>query len=300
VDPSRPSVATLADFLVFLHDVRNLAPSTIASYRSSLAGVLGSVDGVPLGHHPALSQLIRSLSVARPPRRPVVPAWDLATVLLSLAELPLPTSWIARSDRLAFTCKLAFLLALATGKRRSELQALSRDPRDLRFTDQGVWLRTVPGFLPKVAIPGHDPAAFFVPTLVPDPSSTERDLRLCPVTCLRLYLRLTGGLKDDTRLLQKVRGSGPPSAQSVSRWIVQCIQDNHQEVPGAAHAHEVRRMAASWAFQAGHHSMEDILMAGWWSSPVTFTRFYLAHLHPQPDGRFRLTPVVAGRQIPVG
>ena len=177
-----------ADFLVFLHDVRNLAPSTIASYRSSLAGVLVSVDGVPLGHHPALLQLIQSVGVAQPPRRPIVPAWDLVTVLLSLAELPMPTSWISRFDRLALTCKLAFLLALATGKQRSELQALSRDPRDLCFTDQGVWLRTVPGFLPKVAVPGHNPAAFFVPALVPDPGTTGQDLNMCLVNCLGQYL----------------------------------------------------------------------------------------------------------------
>ena len=67
-----------------------------------------------------------------------------------------------------------------------------------------------------------------------------------------------------------------------------------------AHAHEVRRVAASWAYQAGHHSLEEVLSAGWWASSSTFTRFYLAHLHPQPDGLFRFTPVVAGRLIPIG
>ena len=197
------------------------------------------------------------------------------------------------------TTKLAFLLALATGKRRSELQALSRDPRDLRFTSQGVWLRTIAGFLPKTAIPGHDPAPFFASSLVPDEASQEQDLRLCPVRTLQHYLGLTGGLQDGLRLFRKIRGGGAPSADTVARWVVHAIQAAYDEAP-SAHAHEVRRTAASWAYQAGHHSLEEILLAGWWANHSTFTRYYLAHLHPQPDGRYRFTPVVAGRQIPLG
>lgn len=300
MDPQHPSVAGLADFLVHLHDERGLAPTTIASYRSSLAGVLGAVDGVPLGHHPTLSRLLRSLAIAQPSNRPRIPAWDVSRVLEFLASRPDPPEISSRADRTFLTIKLAFLLALATGKRRSELQALSRDPRDLRTTPQGVWLRTIAGFLPKTAIPGHDPAPFFISSLVPAEESREQDLRLCPVSCLRHYLALTGDLQAGQRLFRKIRGGGSPSADSVSRWIVQSIKLAYDTELPQAHAHEVRRVAASWAYQAGHHSLEDILMAGWWASHSTFTRYYLAHLHPQPDGQYRFTPIVSGRQIPVG
>ena len=294
-----PTLAVLADFFVYLHEDRKFAPSTIASYRSSLASTLGAVEGVPLGQHPTLSRLLRSFSLSHTRARPRVPAWDLSRVLTFLASRPDPTTLTSRADRTFLTLKLAFLLALATGKRRSELQALSRDPRDLRTADSGIWLRTIAGFLPKASVPGHDPAAFFVPSLVPDPASQERDFRLCPVRTLQHYLDLTGGLQEG-RLFQKIRGSGPPSAASVARWIVQCIRLAHDSDSTPAHAHEVRRLAASWAYQAGRHSLEEILLAGWWASASTFTRFYLAHLHPQPDGLFRLAPVVAGRQIPIG
>ena len=294
-----PAVATLAEFLVYLHEERGLAPATVAAYRSSLAGTLGAVEGVPLGQHPTLSRLLRSMAIHQPRVRPRVPAWDLSRVLDFLASRPDPDTLVTRADRTFLTHKLAFLLALATGKRRSELQALSRDPRDIRSTEEGIWLRTVAGFLPKTAVPGHDPAPFFVPSLVPAEDTQERDSRLCPVTCVRHYVQLTGGLQEG-RLFQKIRGSGPPSADSVARWITQCIRMAHDTESLTAHAHEVRRVAASWAYQAGHHSLEEILLAGWWASHSTFTRFYLAHLHPQPDGHFRLTPVVAGRQIPVG
>ena len=294
-----PTVTTLADFLVHLHEERGFAPSTVASYRSSLAGTIGPVEGVPLGQHPTLSRLLRSMAMSHTRVRPRVPAWDLSRVLDFIASRPDPTSMSTQADRTFLTLKLAFLLALATGKRRSELQALSRDPRDLRSTEDGVWLRTVAGFLPKTAIPGHDPAPFFVSSLVPTEATRERDLRLCPVSCLSHYVTLTEGLQEG-RLFRKIRGSGPPSVDSVSRWITQCIQMAYDTESPQAHAHEVRRVAASWAYQAGQHSLEEILLAGWWANHSTFTKFYLAHLHPQPDGQFRLTPVVSGRQIPVG
>ena len=285
--------------MVFLNDVRGFAPQTIASYRSSLAAVIGSIDGVPLGHHPTLSRLLRSLTLARPRTRPQVPAWDLSRVLQFLASRPDPADWSNREANQFFTCKLAFLLALATGKRRSELQALSRDPRDLRLSPQGAWLRTVAGFLPKAALPGHDPAPFFVSTLSPEEASSSTDERLCPVQCLGLYIRLTGGLQEGHRLFRLIRGDGAPSSDTLARWIVWAIRSAHDDPTPGAHAHQVRRLAASWAYQGGRHSLEEVLAAGWWASQNTFTRLYLAHLHPQPDGRYHFTPVVAGRQIPI-
>ena len=300
MDPLHPTVAAVADFLVYLHEDRGFAPTTVASYRSSLGGVLGPVEGVPLGQHPTLSRLLRSMSVSHPRSRPRVPSWDLSRVLDFLASRPNPSSLDRRDDRSFLTVKLGFLLALATGKRRSELHALSRDPQDFRHTPDGIWLRTMAGFLPKTAVPGHDPAPFFMPCLRPEAATLERDERLCPVSTLLLYVRLTGGLQSGQRLFQKIRGSGSPSADSVSRWITQCIRLAHDTDLPQVHAHEVRRMAASWAYQAGVHSLEEILLAGWWASHSTFTRFYLAPLHPQPDGLFRLTPIVSGRQIPVG
>ena len=179
------------------------------------------------------------------------------------------------------------------------MQALSRDPRDLRITPEGAWLRTVAGFLPKASAPGHDPAPFFIAALdlTGDPSPEE--VLLCPVQCLSLYVHLTGVLQDGQRLLRLVRGDGAPSVDSVARWIVWAIKSAHDEPATQAHAHEVRRLAASWAYHGGRHSLEEVLAAGWWASQNTFTRFYLAHLHPQPDGRYRFNPVIAGRQVPI-
>ena len=97
-----------------------------------------------------------------------------------------------------------FLLAQASSCRRGELQALSRDPRDLIFSDRGLSLRTVPGFLAKSAIPGMDPAPFFVPALTPFSGNDSADRLLCPVRMVRLYLDFSGGLVPKQRLFVKV------------------------------------------------------------------------------------------------
>ena len=80
-------------------------------------------------------------------------------------------------------------------------------------------------------------------------------------------------------------------------WIIWAIKEAHDGQAARAHAHEVRRLAASWAYNGGRHSLEEVLAAGWWASLSTFTRFYLAHLHPQPNGHYRFNPVIASRQV---
>lgn len=298
-DPSSASISTLAEFLVFLFEVKHFNPRTIANYRSSLAAVLGSVEGVPVSLNPVLSNLIKAFNSTRPLERPRVPEWDLAKVLRHLrSPYYEPPSWDTVEARMRCTQKTAFLVALAKTDRRGELQALSRDSRDLIFTDSGMSMRTIPGFLPKAGIPGMDPAPFLVPSLTPFSGSDNDDRLLCPVRMVRKYLAFTGGPRPKERLFLKVKGQGHPSAQTVAHWISACVRAAHQDTPGLhISAHEVRRMSASWAFHGGVHSTEDILLAGSWASHSTFTSFYLANIRLQPDGRRRLHPIVAGKQL---
>ena len=299
IDPSQTTVQQIADFLVYLHEEKSFAPSTIANYRTSIASTLGSVDGVPLSMHPCLSHLIKAFTSARPPGRPRVPEWDLSRVLriLRSAEFE-PPRWDTQQNRMRCTWKTVFLLALATSSRRGELQALSRSPRDLIFSDAGMSMRVVPGFLAKTAVPGMDPAPFMIPSLEPFSGRDTADRLLCPVRMVRKYLEFTGGLTPKARLFKKVRGEGSPTAQTISSWIKACVKFTHQHRPDVrVVAHEVRRMSASWAFHGGAHSVDDILQAGTWASHTTFTSFYLADVRLQPDGKYRMHPIVARRQL---
>lgn len=299
VDPGQASVHQIADFLVYLHEVKSYAPSTIANYRTSIASTLGSVDGVPLSLHPCLSKLIKAFASARPTTRPRVPEWDLSRVLRMLRSTDFePPRWDTRQDKMRCTWKTVLLLALATSSRRSELQALSRDPRDLVFSSTSMSMRVVPGFLAKTAIPGMDPAPFTIPALEPFSGRDGDDRLLCPVRMVKKYLKFTGGLVPKERLFKKVRGEGHPSSQTVAAWIKACVRFAHQHRPDLhVSAHEVRRMSASWAFHGGAHSVDDILQAGTWATTSTFTSFYLADVRLQPDGRFRMQPIVARKQL---
>jgi len=294
---SNATVLDLAEFLVYLFEVLKLAPSTIANYKSALAPAVGSCDGFPACSHPCLSNLLKSFKKASVPRRIRVPDWDLSFVLEKLRQPPFePLSWGDKESRTRVTLKTVFLLALASAKRRGELQALSRDAQDLIFSKSGVHLRTVAGFLPKVAVNDHDPKPFFIPRLTPFSGQDSDDRLLCPVRALKFYVTATGGHKPEARLFCKIQGEGMVSSQTISSWIVRCIRLCYdRDIP--AHAHEVRRVAVSWAYKGGVHCINDILCAGTWASHSTFSSFYLADVRLQPNNKFRLHPVVAGKQV---
>ena len=57
-------------------------------------------------------------------------------------------------------------------------------------------------------------------------------------------------------------------------------------------AHQVRAMAASWALH-NKASMDEIMNACSWKSPMTFTQFYLKDLALIRDQMYHLGPVVS-------
>lgn len=290
----------LADFLVYLYEECGLSPGTIANYKSALAPSVSSVGGMSSAQHPCFAQLLKAFKKSSVPHRIRVPEWDLSFVLSKLRSPPFePMSWADKDSRTRVTYKTVFLLALASARRRGELQAISRDEVDIIFSAKGVSLRTVAGFLPKSAIQDHDPQPFFIPALIPFTGRDTTDRFLCPVRTLRFYLRVTGGNRPGDRLFQKIVGNGSVSAQTISNWIVRCIRLCYSDPSVPVHAHEVRRMAASWAYISGSHSLNDILCSGSWASHTTFSSFYLADVVPQINDQYRFHPVVAGKQISI-
>ena len=120
---SSPSLARLADFLVWLWEVKKFSVPTIKAYRSMLSAVFRFK--IPsISSDPSLKDLIRSFAIQRPRCSSSFPAWDLDVVLkhlMSSAYEPLE-----QQDLRTITKKALFLVALATAKRVGELHALSR------------------------------------------------------------------------------------------------------------------------------------------------------------------------------
>src|SRR5207253_7197085 len=114
-----------------------------------------------------LSNLIRNFGLERPLTRLFFPKWDLALVLRSLLEAPYEP--LATATLSVLTQKTVFLVALASGRRRSELQALSVEPTLLRFLNDGNCVSLLPrlSFLAKTRRPDILPDPVVILALTP-------------------------------------------------------------------------------------------------------------------------------------
>ena len=182
----------IADFLLTLFRERNLAPGTIAGYRSALASVFAVHGRQGVGSDPSLSAMIRGFGLDRPRTRQLAPQWNLAFVLESLTRAPYEP--LENSSLKFLTFKTVFLIALASGRRRSEVHALSCLPSCLRWSRgySAVSLVTDPVFLAKNQVPGFSPEPIRIPSLASVVGSSD-DRLLCPCRALRFYLDKTRG-----------------------------------------------------------------------------------------------------------
>ena len=119
-----------------------------------------------------------------------MPSWNLSLVLQQLTKAPFEPMRKASLKHLTF--KTVFLLALGSGKRRSEIHAwLYKNIRHQENWSQ-VSLYPSPSFLSKnqLARDGSaSVASVVIPALAPSLDRSLRDDKsLCPVQALRYYL----------------------------------------------------------------------------------------------------------------
>ena len=107
----------------FLHSICETSlrrPSTIDGYRTAIVDTLG-----PVGHHIAqssdLNRLLSSFHRDRPKSSRNLRKWNLSVVPNELTKAPFEP--MKDTDLKHLTLKTAFLLALASGKRCSEIHA---------------------------------------------------------------------------------------------------------------------------------------------------------------------------------
>ncbi|PJE78104.1 hypothetical protein CI610_02969 [invertebrate metagenome] len=132
VDPVKAYIQLIADFLLSLFRDRSLAPGTVAGYRSALASIFSVLDRPEVGSSPSLSAMIRGFRLDQPRVRQLAPQWDLSFVLDSLTKAPFEP--LGSASLKFITLKTVFLVALAPGRRGSEVHALSYFPSYLRWS----------------------------------------------------------------------------------------------------------------------------------------------------------------------
>ena len=192
VDFRSPSISHIADFLLYLFKERNLQPSTIEGYRTAIADMVGN-DRLAISKDENLSRLLDSFHRDKPKGRRGIPFWNLSLVLHQLTKAPFEPLRKVSLKHLTF--KTVFLLALGSGKRRSEIHAwLFKNIRHQENWTQ-VSLYPSPSFISKNQLAKEGSASVapvVIPALAPSlDRSLGEDKSLCPVRALRYYLDRT-------------------------------------------------------------------------------------------------------------
>ena len=305
VDFRAPPLKAIADFLLHLFQDRKLQPSTIDGYRSAIADKLGN-STINVSKDENLTRLLDSFHRDRPKGRRGIPYWNLSLVLHQLTKAPFEPLKEASLKHLTFT---VFLLALGSGKRRSEIHAWLQKNIRHQSDWSTVSLYPSPSFLSKNQLAKEGPdsvAPVVIPALAPTlDKSLKCDRSLCPVRALRYYLDRTSDLRQNKELVFVSFKKGfdkDISPATISSWIKQtvilCYELSDQEALTLhqVKAHDVRAFAASKAFQSVV-SLEQILSACHWKSHNTFTQFYLNYVAWADTELFHLGPVVAAQQV---
>ena len=120
VDFRAPPVKSVADFLMYLFEDWKLQPSTIDGYRSAIADKLGN-STLNISKDENLTRLLDSFHRDRPKGRRGIPSWNLSLGLHQLTKAPFEPIKEASLKHLTF--KTVLILALGSGKRRSEIHA---------------------------------------------------------------------------------------------------------------------------------------------------------------------------------
>ena len=142
----------MADFLLYLHTERKLAPVTIEGYRSTICGTIKAVSGVDLGKDFLLSQLLANFDKEHIRPRNRVPPWNLALVLRKLTQAPFEP--IKEATLKHLTYKTVFLMALATGQHRSELHTIRKNVYHTHGW-RSVTINPHPEFIAKTQLAGR-------------------------------------------------------------------------------------------------------------------------------------------------
>ena len=306
VDFRAPPLKAIADFLLHLFQDKKLQPGTIDGYRSAIADKLGNYT-INVNKDENLTRLLDSFHRDRPKGRRGIPSWNLSLVLHQLTKAPFEPLKEASLKHLTF--KTVFLLALGSGKRRSEIHAWLHKNIRHQSDWSKVSLYPSPSFLSKNQLAKEGPdsvAPVVIPALAPSlDRSLKGDRSLCPVRALRYYLDRTSDLRQNKELVFVSFKKGfdkDISPATISSWIKQtvilCYELSDQEALTLhqVKAHDVRAFAASKAFQSGI-SLEQILSACHWKSHNTFTQFYLKDVAWADSELFHLGPVVAAQQV---
>ena len=120
MDFSTPSVKQVSDLFMYLYQNLNRHPSNTDGYRTAILDTLDPA-GLHISQSSDLNRLLSSFHRDRPKSSRNLPKWNFSVVLNELTKAPFEP--MKDTDLKHRTLKIAFLLALASGKCHSEIHA---------------------------------------------------------------------------------------------------------------------------------------------------------------------------------
>lgn len=308
IDPIQASVVEVSDFLVYLHEERHLAYSTIEGFRAAISQVLFATSDLDLSDNYFINRLMSNFSKQKTSKSNKMPEWDLSLVLQALKEGPFEP--MRKANLKWVTLKTVFLIALASAKRRGELHAIRFSTFSRKEDWSSVTLRPDAKFVSKTELAGRGQFAL-KPIVIQaiklaEGHDKETDRKLCPVRALKLYLRATTDLREGKEKLFVSFKKGHNQdicKNTVSFWLRKAIFCAYEESSVSlkrtfkVKAHDIRGLAASWAFLR-NVALDEVMDACSWRSSNTFIRHYLKDMEEVSGSLHRLGPlVVAQHQV---
>ena len=221
-------------------------------------------------------QTFTGYSPAFPKSSRNLPKWNLSVVLNELTKAPFEPMKDTNLKHL--TLKTAFLLALASGKRRSEIHAWVAN----KVSNLGQWEKVAlfpsSDFIAKNQL-AREGSQSVSPVTIPALTTIvdrqfKEDRTLCPLQALRYYLDRTKDLRGSRSLLFISFKKGHTSdirPATLSSWLKQTILLCYKQADQQAldlvqvKAHDIRAFAASKAFYGGV-SVDQIMQACHWKA----------------------------------
>lgn len=283
--PHSTTVAQIADFLCERFE-RGIQASTARGYLSAIMAIH---ENDSLHRDSALKLLIEGMHNTNPPRRKIWPAWDLDVVLDALNELPFEP--IRSASLLDTSIKTAFLVTLASGRRSSEIHALSIGSRMI-FSKQGVTMYSRPSFLAKNERSNFSASPISLPSI---PRSVGKRHFSCPVRAIKWYMNKTEIVRKKTQELFIISTNPhtPASRTTIARWVVEAIvRAKATSTQGRPNAHSTRATASTTAMYKGVTVNEIVNTVSWKTSHV-FISTYLKDKPPQSANARFATSVLA-------
>lgn len=287
-DPTKGQAEVILPYLLHLARA-GLKYSSIRVHLAAITAYRKSPAQPSFFQMQVVKGFLQGLKKVYPPVRPPSPPWELNLVLSRLMAPPFEPIHKATLPHLSW--KTAFLVAITSARRISEIQALCTKQPYTVFHHNRVVLRTHPSFLPKVVSDFHINQTISLPSFFPNPSSpAERSLHSLDLKrILKFYLDKTKGLRKSDQLFVNygaMRTGYPASKRSIARWIVSCIKMAYQLANRplllSPKAHSTRGKAATVAFLQDV-PLSEICKAATWSSVHTFTQHYCLESDSRAD-----------------